>query len=56
MGSKRMITLAFALVCALIAAFMAKNVLGKKPEEKLVEINKVETVDVLIAAKDVRFC
>ena len=54
MGSKRIITLAFALVCALIAAFMAKNVLGKKPDEKVVEISKVETVDVLVAAKDVQ--
>ncbi len=53
MSSKRILTLAFALGCALMAVFMARNTLGKKPEEKMADAPKMETVDVLVAAKDI---
>jgi len=54
MSSKRLVTLVFALGCALLAVFLARNAIGNKPTEKQAEIAKVETVDVLVAAKDVQ--
>ena len=53
MSRKRLLTLVFALGCALMAVFLARNTLGKKSEEKMAEAPKLETVDVLVAAKDV---
>ena len=53
MSSKRLVTLVFALGCAVVAAFLARNFIGGRPAEKQVEVAKVETVDVLVAAKDV---
>ena len=36
-----------------MAGLLAKGFIGVKPEAEIVEINKVKTVDVLTAAKDV---
>ena len=54
MGSKRLLTLVFALGCAVMAAFLARNFIGGKPVEQQAEAPKTETVDVLVAAKDVQ--
>jgi pilus assembly protein CpaB len=50
----RLAVLGLAVVSAILAGFMAKGFMGRKQvAQKPVEINKVETVDVLVAAKDV---
>jgi pilus assembly protein CpaB len=54
MSSKRLVTLAIALGCALMAVFLARNMGGQKPQEQQAEAVKVETVDVLVAAKDIQ--
>jgi pilus assembly protein CpaB len=54
MSSKRLVTLVFALGCALMAAYLARHAIGSKPAEQQAEAPKVETVDVLVAAKDVQ--
>jgi pilus assembly protein CpaB len=54
MSSKRLLTLVFALACALMAAYLARNAIGGKPVEQQAQAPKVETVDVLVAAKDVQ--
>ena len=53
MGSKRLVTLVFALGCALMAVFLARNALKSKPVEQQAAA-QVQTVDVLVAAKDVQ--
>jgi pilus assembly protein CpaB len=50
----RVVVLGLAVGSAVLAGFMAKNMMGKKAKTEVVEINKVETIDVLIAAKDVQ--
>jgi pilus assembly protein CpaB len=42
-----------ALGSGLVAAFMGLKVINKKPKQEVVEVNKVETVDVLVAAKQI---
>ena len=54
MSSKRLLTLVFALGCAVMAAFLARNMIASKPVEQQVEAPKAETLDVLVAAKDVQ--
>jgi pilus assembly protein CpaB len=49
----RVVVLGLAVGSAVLAGFMAKNMMGKKAKTEVVEINKVETLDVLIASKDV---
>jgi pilus assembly protein CpaB len=51
----RLAVLGLAVVSAILAGFMAKGFIGRKQvAQKPVEINKVETVDVLVAAKDIK--
>lgn len=54
MSSKRLLTLVFALGCAVLAVFLARNFIGRKPVEQQAEVAKTETVDVLVATKDVQ--
>jgi pilus assembly protein CpaB len=44
---------ALAIGSALVAALLAKGVIGKKPEVQVTEVNVVKTTDVLVVAKDV---
>jgi pilus assembly protein CpaB len=53
MSKMRIIMLGLALGSAAIAAFLASGVIGKRPDTEVVEINKVETTDVLVAIKDI---
>jgi pilus assembly protein CpaB len=53
MSKMRVVMLTLALGSAIGAGFMAKNLLGRKQEDKVVEINTVKTTEVLVAAKDV---
>ncbi|MFN0190943.1 MAG: Flp pilus assembly protein CpaB [Aestuariivirga sp.] len=53
MSKMRVVVLGLAVGSAVLAGFMAKNMMGKKAMTEVVEINKVETLDVLIASKDV---
>ena len=52
MSKMRTIALGGALVCAVVAGLMARNVLNRKQEVKHDVLNTVETVDVLVASKD----
>ena len=54
MSKMRLAVLGLAIGSAVLAAFVAKGFVGKKQPVQRVEINKVETVDVLVAAKDVK--
>jgi pilus assembly protein CpaB len=53
MSKMRIVMLTLAVGSAIGAGLMAKNFLGKKQEDKIVEINTVKTTEVLVAAKDV---
>jgi pilus assembly protein CpaB len=53
MSKMRVVMFTVALGSAVMAGLLAKGVLGKKQEEKVVEINTVKTVEVLVAAKDI---
>lgn len=54
MSKMRIIILAAAIGSAGMAAMLANNVIGQKPpEQRPVEVAKVETVRVLVAAKDI---
>ena len=54
MSQMRTVALAGAVVCAVVAGLMAKNVLHRKQEVKQEIINTVQTVDVLVASKDLQ--
>ena len=54
MSKMRVVALAGAVGCAVIAGIMAKSVLNRKPDVQQQVINKVETVDVLVATKDLQ--
>jgi pilus assembly protein CpaB len=56
MGKLRFIVLALAIFAAGAAMFMARNFMGqpKQTEKEIVEITKVKTTDVLVAAKDLK--
>jgi pilus assembly protein CpaB len=53
MSKTRILIGVLALGSGLIAAYMGMKVIGKKPKTEVVEVSKVETVDVLVAAKQV---
>jgi pilus assembly protein CpaB len=54
MSKNRIIVLGLAVAAGAGAIYMSKNILGKKTAAtEVVEINKVETSDVLIASKDI---
>ena len=53
MSKMRVIALGGALVCAIVAGLMVRSLISRKQEVKSAEvINTVETVDVLVATKD----
>jgi pilus assembly protein CpaB len=53
MSKMRVVMFALALGSAVLAGLLAKGVLGKKQEEKVVEVNTVKTSEILIVAKDI---
>jgi pilus assembly protein CpaB len=53
MGKMRLVMFALALGAAILAGLLAKGVLGRKQEEKVVEVNTVKTTEVLVVAKDI---
>ena len=53
MSKMRVVILGLAVGSAVLAGLLAKGFIGQKPDKEVVEINKVKTVDVLTAAKDV---
>ncbi len=53
MSKMRILSLALALGCALIAAFLAQGFVGKPAETASVVINQVKTTEVLVASKDI---
>jgi pilus assembly protein CpaB len=54
MSRSRVIVLGLAIGSAVMAAYLAKGFLGKKPDKEVVEINKIATVDVLVASKEIQ--
>lgn len=54
MSTARIAVLGLAIGSALIAAFLAKGLIGQKPEKQVVQVNKVQTSEVLVASKDIR--
>jgi pilus assembly protein CpaB len=53
MSKMRIVIFGMALGSAALAAMMARGVIGEPAKTEVVEINKIQTVDVLVAAKDV---
>ena len=53
MSTTRIAVMGLAIGSAVIAAFLARGFIGQKPEREIVEINKVETSEILIATKDI---
>ncbi len=53
MSTARITVLGLAIGSALVAAFLAKGLIGQKPEKQIVQVNKVETSEILVAAKDI---
>ncbi len=53
MSKMRVVIFSLAIGSAIMAGLLAKGFIGTKPEKEVVEVNKVKTVDVLTAAKDV---
>jgi pilus assembly protein CpaB len=53
MSKMRIVFLTLAIGSAIGAGLMAKNFLGTRQEDKVVEVNTVKTTDVLVAVKDV---
>jgi pilus assembly protein CpaB len=54
MGKMRVVVLGLAVGSAVLAGLLAKGYIGKKPTTEVVEINKVDMVDVLIASRDLK--
>jgi pilus assembly protein CpaB len=52
MGKMRLVALAGAMVCAVLAGMMALKIVSRKPEVKQEVVNTVQTTDVLVASKD----
>ena len=53
MSKMRIVIFGLAFGSAIMAGLLAKGFIGQKPEKEIVEINKVKTVDVLTALKDI---
>jgi len=53
MSKMRIVILGLAIGSAVVAGLLAKGFIGKKPDKEIVEVNKVKTVDVLVASKDI---
>ena len=54
MSTTRIAILGLAIGAAVLAAFLAKGFLGKPPPKQVVKVDNTETVDVLVAAKDIK--
>src|SRR5689334_8569347 len=54
MNKTRLAVLAVAAGSAALAFYLAKDFITRKTEVKTVEVNKVETVDVLVATKNLQ--
>ncbi len=54
MSKMRVVILGLAVGSAVVAGLLAKGFIGAKPEKEVVEINKIKTIDVLTAAKDIQ--
>lgn len=54
MSKMRIVIFGLAFGSAIMAGLLAKGFIGQKPDKEIVEINKVKTVDVLTAAKDIQ--
>ncbi len=53
MSKMRIVMFSLAAIAAVVAGLMARGMVGRQPTEKeIVEINKVETTQVLVATKD----
>jgi pilus assembly protein CpaB len=52
MGKMRVVVLGLAVGSAVLAGLLAKGFIGRKPATEVVEINKVEMSEVLIASRD----
>ncbi|MFO0993549.1 MAG: Flp pilus assembly protein CpaB [Hyphomicrobiales bacterium] len=53
MSKTRIVILGLAVGSAILAAYLAKGFIGKKPQTEVVEVNTVATVPVLVAKRDV---
>jgi pilus assembly protein CpaB len=53
MSKMRIVIFSLAFGSAIVAGLLAKGFIGQKPDKEVVEINKVKTVDVLTASKDI---
>ncbi|MBL8905373.1 MAG: Flp pilus assembly protein CpaB [Rhizobiales bacterium] len=53
MSKTRIVVLGLAIGSAILAAYLAKGFIGKKPRTEVVEVNTVATVPVLVAKRDV---
>ena len=54
MSKMHIVIFGLAFGSAIMAGLLAKGFIGQKPDKEIVEINKVKTVDVLTAAKDIQ--
>jgi pilus assembly protein CpaB len=54
MSVTRFAVLGLAVGSAVLAAFLAKGFLGKEPGERVVEVNRISTTEVLVMAQDVK--
>lgn len=54
MSTTRIAILGLAIGAAVLAAFLAKGFLGKPAPKQVVEVQRTETADILVAAKDIR--
>jgi pilus assembly protein CpaB len=54
MSKMRVVVLGLAVVSAVGAGLLANGYIGTRPDAEVVEINKVKTVDVLTASKDIQ--
>src|SRR4029078_7659768 len=54
MNKTRLAVLAVAVGFAGLAIYLAKDFIGRKSQTHTVEVNKVETVDVLVATKNLQ--
>ena len=53
MSKMRVVMFALAAGSAVMAGVLAKGMVGKKPQVQTEVVNKVKTIDVLVAAKDI---
>jgi pilus assembly protein CpaB len=54
MSVTRFAVLGLAIGSAVLAAYLAKEFLGKEPTERVVEVNRISTTEVLVMAQDIK--